>query len=100
MGDKEEMPEEDIELAESIRESVSEKTSQEESDEKIGGTEPEPESMPELPKEEKKFSKSSLLSSYSFSSEGLPVEVRVLKTRDFVPRYEITIPGIAEGTKL
>ena len=106
MGDKEEMPEEDIELAESIKESVSEKNAQEEPGEKAGGTAPEeipeqgPESLPESSKEEKKFSKASLLSSYSFSSEGLPVEVRVMRTRDFVPRYEITIPGIAEGTKL
>jgi len=41
-----------------------------------------------------------LLLSYSFTSEGLPVEVKILKKNDFVPRYEITIPGIAEGTKL
>ncbi|MDD5171679.1 MAG: type II/IV secretion system ATPase subunit [Candidatus ainarchaeum sp.] len=44
--------------------------------------------------------KVALLSSYSFSSEGLPVEVKILRKADFVPRYEITIPGIAEGTKL
>jgi flagellar protein FlaI len=41
-----------------------------------------------------------LLSSYSYSSEGLPVEVRIARARDFVPKYELTIPGIAEGTKL
>jgi len=41
-----------------------------------------------------------LLSSYSFKNEGLPVEVRIMRRRDFVPRYEVTIPGIAEGTKL
>ena len=44
--------------------------------------------------------KPSLLASYAFSSEGLPVEVRIFRTNAFVPRYEITIPGIAEGTKL
>lgn len=45
--------------------------------------------------------KSSMLASYAFSSEGLPVEVRIeRKPNDFVPKYEITIPGIAEGTKL
>lgn len=42
-----------------------------------------------------------LLSAYGFSSEGLPVEVKVFRKREgFVPYYEITIPGIAEGTKL
>ncbi|MBU0590849.1 type II/IV secretion system ATPase subunit [Candidatus Micrarchaeota archaeon] len=42
-----------------------------------------------------------LLSSYAFGSEGLPVEVRIYKkAEDFVPKYEVTIPGIAEGTKL
>jgi flagellar protein FlaI len=44
--------------------------------------------------------KTALLSSYNFSSEGLPVEVRISRRADFVPRYDITIPGIAEGTKL
>ncbi len=42
----------------------------------------------------------SLLSSYSFKNEGLPVEVKIVRKKDFVPRYEVTIPGIAEGTKL
>ncbi len=41
-----------------------------------------------------------LLSSYSFQNEGIPVEVRILKRDDFVPFYEVTIPGIAEGTRL
>lgn len=50
---------------------------------------------------EKKSSKASLLAAYAFSSEGLPVEVRIYRRAvDFVPRYEVTIPGIAEGTKL
>jgi len=40
------------------------------------------------------------LASYSFKSEGIPVEVKILKTNDYTPHYEITIPGIAEGTKL
>lgn len=41
-----------------------------------------------------------LLSSYSFSSEGLPVDVRIIRKDDFVPFYTISIPGIAGGTKL
>jgi len=44
--------------------------------------------------------KSALLAAYSYNSEGLPVEIRITRGRDFVPKYEITIPGIAEGTKL
>ena len=44
--------------------------------------------------------KVSLLAAYGFSCEGLPVEVKIYRKADFVPRYEITIPGIAEGTKL
>lgn len=45
--------------------------------------------------------KTVLLSSYSYKSEALPVEVRLIRReKDFVPRYEVTIPGIAEGTKL
>jgi len=52
------------------------------------------------PEEEKRRPKLSLLASYSFENERLPVEVRIIKGKDFVPRYEVTIPGIAEGTKL
>lgn len=45
--------------------------------------------------------KVTLLSTYGFRSEGLPVEVKIFRrAEDFVPRYEVTIPGIAEGTKL
>ncbi len=49
---------------------------------------------------EKRKSKVVLLSSYSFYSEGIPVEVKILKRQEFVPKYELSIPGIAEGTKL
>jgi len=52
------------------------------------------------PEEEKRRPKLSLLASYSFENEKLPVDVRIIKGKDFVPRYEVTIPGIAEGTKL
>ncbi len=49
-----------------------------------------------------KFSRSqmTMLASYSFSSEGLPVEVKIARKEDFVPHYSISIPGIAGGTKL
>lgn len=61
-----------------------------------------------MPKEEAKKKdladeagqKSGQLASYSFRSEGLPVEVTISRKQDFVPYYEVTIPGIAEGTKL
>ncbi|MBI5046180.1 CpaF family protein [Candidatus Micrarchaeota archaeon] len=41
-----------------------------------------------------------LLSNYSFKSENIPVEVQIARKDDFVPLYSISIPGIAEGTKL
>ncbi|HLC68993.1 MAG TPA: type II/IV secretion system ATPase subunit [Candidatus Bilamarchaeaceae archaeon] len=38
---------------------------------------------------------------YSFSSEGVTVNVRISqKEQEFVPLYEISLPGIATGTKL
>jgi flagellar protein FlaI len=60
---------------------------------------PEAAASEPAPAEERR-TKISLLASYSFTSEGLPVEVKIIKGKDFVPRYEVTIPGIAEGTKL
>jgi len=61
-----------------------------------------PGSEPPSPEGEERLSRSqmTLLSSYSFSSEGLPVEVRITRKDDFVPQYSISIPGIAGGTKL
>jgi flagellar protein FlaI len=64
--------------------------------------------MPKVTKDRKedapaglKPAKTSLVSAYGYSSEGIPVEVRIFRRpKDFVPRYEVTIPGIAEGTKL
>ncbi|MCX6777797.1 MAG: type II/IV secretion system ATPase subunit [Candidatus Micrarchaeota archaeon] len=40
------------------------------------------------------------IDAYSFDAEGMPVNVRVLRKKDFVPHYEITIPGLGEGTKI
>lgn len=41
------------------------------------------------------------LDEYSFKCDNMPVNVRVVKKRDFfVPTYEVMIPGLAEGTKL
>ena len=57
-------------------------------------------SVQAAPVEETSRKTRSLLANYSFESEGLPVDVRIIKTNDFTPRYEVTIPGIAEGTKL
>lgn len=66
--------------------------------EKLKGTlsknEPDENELPPSAKE------SQLLSSYSFQNEGIPIDVRVIKKGDFVPLYEVTIPGIAEGTRL
>jgi hypothetical protein len=41
-----------------------------------------------------------VLDSYTFLSEAIPVEVSIVHRGDFVPIYNITIPGIAGGTKL
>lgn len=62
--------------------------------------EPDPEEKEEPAVSAGPRPKVALLSAYAFSSEGLPVEVKVFRKADFVPRYEVTIPGIAEGTKL
>ena len=52
-------------------------------------------------KEEKKpgFQKN-ILDVYGFESDGIPVEVKIVRRDDFNPFYEIIIPGIAEYTKI
>ena len=40
-----------------------------------------------------------LLSEYSFESEGVPVHVKIIKTGDFVPKYEITTPTVDAWTR-
>src|SRR3989338_4837626 len=64
-------------------------------------SEEEPEETVKLQEEEQytKAEKGSILSSYSFESEGIPVEVKITKQEDFVPYYEVTIPGIDEWTR-
>ncbi|MBI2079926.1 type II/IV secretion system ATPase subunit, partial [Candidatus Micrarchaeota archaeon] len=81
MPKKDEETKEDLEISESVK-------SEETTPEKI--------EVQEIPKSKK----ISVLNSYSFSNEGITVNVRLLKRDDFVPLYEITIPGIAVGTKL
>ena len=44
--------------------------------------------------------KEEVLESYSLDAEGLPVNVKIVKGRDFVPLYLINIPGLGEGTKI
>lgn len=42
-----------------------------------------------------------VIDSYSFESNDVPVEVKIIKRpKDFVPSYEVTIPGIAEYTRI
>lgn len=78
-------------LVESIKEGV------EEGEE---GEEDTNSKKPDYPTRESARKTSALLTYYSFSSEGIPVDVRITKKADFVPIYEVTIQGIAEGTKL
>jgi len=41
------------------------------------------------------------LDSYFFNSENIPVNVKIIERHgDFVPLYELTIPGLGEGTKI
>jgi len=86
----------DKSIKDKIKERMKAKASKTKSDE-----EPPPEETPKY-EERHKIDRSqlSMLASYSFKNEGLPVEVKIVRKRDFVPRYEVTIPGIAEGTKL
>lgn len=50
--------------------------------------------LPEKVYEEK------LLDQYDINADGIPVSIRIIQGRDFVPLYEVTIPGLGEGTKL
>lgn len=96
------MPKEE-DIKKRIREKLKAKSKTEDIKSRASETEkpPFPEKAVEaIPVEEPRKRRVSLLASYAFESEKLPVEVRIIRTRDFVPRYEITIPGIAEGTKL
>jgi flagellar protein FlaI len=110
MGDDEKIHEEDIELAESIKESVSEQDSGKDSefssksdlDSAAKSAGPDESKIPieEIPDTEKKHKKATIISSYSFSSEAIPIEVKILKTGDFVPKYEISKLGIDKWTEL
>lgn len=41
-----------------------------------------------------------LLASYFFKSENIPVNVKIVDKGDYVPHYIVSIPGLAEGTKI
>jgi flagellar protein FlaI len=56
---------------------------------------------PEKEKTETRESSEKVLESYSFNAQGVPVEVKIIETKEsYVPQYIIQIPLIAEGTKL
>ncbi|MFH1222527.1 MAG: ATPase, T2SS/T4P/T4SS family [Candidatus Micrarchaeota archaeon] len=82
-------------IGERIKEKLARRIMEKKAAETSGGDEPEATGEREISR-----SQMTLLSAYSFSSEGLPVEVKIMRKGDFVPRYEVTIPGIAGGTKL
>lgn len=52
--------------------------------------------------EEKKIvaKRIAVLDTYGFESNGIPVEVKIIKKDDFNPFYEVIIPGIAEYTRI
>jgi len=50
---------------------------------------------------ETKESAERILDSYSFNAQGVPVDVKIIETKEsYVPQYIIQIPLIGEGTKL
>lgn len=51
--------------------------------------------------QEQKSMGEKILEAYSFDAQGIPVEVKIVETREsYTPQYLIQIPLIAEGTKL
>jgi len=50
--------------------------------------------------EERKMQKIRLLDKYSFVTEGVPVEVKIYDNGDYVPFYEVFIPGVTSYTRL
>ena len=44
--------------------------------------------------------KERLIDEYVINAEGMPVNIRIMIGRDFVPLYELLIPGLGEGTKI
>jgi archaeal flagellar protein FlaI len=51
-------------------------------------------------KEEKKQVDTIILAHYNLNANGLPVEVNIKQTSEFVPIYDVTFPGIGVATKL
>ncbi len=41
-----------------------------------------------------------IIDEYAVDADGMPVNIKVVEGRDFVPLYELTIPGLGEGTKM
>ena len=41
-----------------------------------------------------------VIESYFFDSEKIPVNIKIVQREDFVPHYEVLIPGLGEGTKI
>jgi len=44
--------------------------------------------------------KEGVIDSYFFKSENIPVNIKIIDTGDYVPHYIVSIPGLAEGTKI
>ncbi len=53
-----------------------------------------------MAEEKKKHRGVSILDTYGFESNGIPVEIKVIRRDDFNPYYEVMIPGIAEYTRI
>ncbi|MEM3422907.1 MAG: type II/IV secretion system ATPase subunit [Candidatus Bilamarchaeaceae archaeon] len=85
----------DESITERIKEKIAKKMMERKAFEETSSSPPSSESEESISR-----SQLTLLASYSFSSEGLPVDVKIIRKEDFVPFYTISIPGVAGGTKL
>jgi flagellar protein FlaI len=52
------------------------------------------------PRIKENVQKHRVIESYFFKSENIPVNVKIIDRNDYVPYYELVIPGLAEGTKI
>ncbi len=41
-----------------------------------------------------------VIDGYSFNAGGMPVDIVIIKKEEFVPHYNISIPGLGEGTRI
>ncbi len=60
---------------------------------------PHVEEVPVEKSEERARPRIPVLAQYSFTTEGIPVQVKIVKIGEFVPHYEITMPSVDAWTR-